>query len=301
MDLALSNISALLDADLSIRDFMAELIRLHAKSYPQHHWDQIEKINWDEQKALERWFSGLLKKEPPQHPRVLWLGLYNPVMRGKPTTGLYVAGSKTWSANDEWWGLERGTWWWPKLRYAKSRCLRDLYRHCYPTGPGNDGENLLALGYAARVLVELARVSDRELLLGGSVEVALAVGWDSGGPFDIGSLDKGGLRIRTAAETAAEESRRAIAAEKYFAELDAKIQADARAEVAAAFRHFSHADGRRWSIAAIDDVVHLEFTDSTGNEHKRTLTGFEGSSLAAAGLISEQLAAGFVELPKAGS
>lgn len=298
---SLASISELLSAQLSVRDFMRSLIDLHAAKYPQYDWRPIHAIEWNEHERLSHWLDQLLIEEPPSRLRVLWLGLHNPIIDDQPTADLYIAGSKTWEADGDWWGVGRKTWWWPNFRHSNSRCLQELYQRCYPTGPGNDGENLLGLGYAARVLVELVEPPHREGLLGGSAKVALAVGWDSGSPFELGVLGKNGVQLRTAAETGALETRAVEASAKWLAEFRASQEQAVRArneKLAAVTRTFSHPDGRRWSIAALDGTVHLEFTDQDGDVFRRQLQGAEGTREAATALITEQLADGFVEQPK---
>jgi hypothetical protein len=295
---SLASISDLLGAQLSVPEFMRSLIDQHAAKYPQHDWRPIHAIEWNENGRLSQWLDRLLIEEPPSRPRVLWLGLFNPIINDQPTADLYIAGSKTWKADGDWWGVGRKTWWWPNSRYSNSRCLHELYQRCYPTGPGNDGENLLGLGYAARVLVELVQPPHRERLLGGSAKVALAVGWDSGSPFELGMLNTGGLQLRTAAETGALEARAAEASAKWLAEFEASQEQATRArndKLASATRTFSPPDGRRWSIAALDGTVHLEFTDPDGDVFRRQLHGAEGTPEAATALITEQLADGFLE------
>lgn len=295
---SLANISELLEAHLSVTDFMRSLIDLHAAKHPQLDWRPIHAIDWNERDRLSRWLERLLIEEPPSRPRVLWLGLFNPIRNHQTTADLYIAGSKTWEAQGDWWGVGRKSWWWPTFRYANSLCLHELYQCCYPTGPGNEGENLLGLGYAARILVEFVQPPHREGLLGGGAKVALAVGWDSGSPFELGMLTKKGLQLRTAAETGAVEARAAEATARWLAEFEASQEHAVRtrdAKLAAAIRTFSHPDGRRWSIAALDGTVHLEFTDQDGDVFRRQLNGAEGTNEAATALITEQIADGFVE------
>lgn len=299
--LSLARISELLEAQLSVPEFMRSLIDLHATKYPRHDWRSLRALDWSEHDQLAHWLARVLDEEPPGRQRVLWLGIFNPIRDGQPNANLYIAGSNTWDVDGDWWGADKKTWWWPDLRHAHSRCLDELYQRCYPTGPGNDAENLLGLGYAARVFVELVRTAARDRFLGGNAQVALAVGWDSGGPFGLGMLTRSGLQLRSAAETGAAEARSAAAAARRVAELEARLDEAARGsalERSAASRHFSHPDGRRWSIAAVDGGAHLEFTDQDGDVFRRELRGEEGTREAAVRLIADQLADGFFETPK---
>jgi hypothetical protein len=128
--------------------------------------------------------------------------------------------------------------------------------------------------------------------------VALAVGWDSGGPFELGMLSKNGLQIRTAAETGAVEARTEEASAKVLAAYRASQEQAVRTRnerLAKVTRTFSHPDGRRWSIATLDGTVHLEFTDQDGDVFHRQLHGAEGTQESATTLMAEQLATGFVE------
>ncbi len=290
----LEKIYHLLAAELDITAFMRELVREHQAVYPRHDWQSIFDINWDETSAMAHWLDCALRRNPPVRQKVLYFGLFNPVDQG---ADLYLAGSRTFALDGIWWGEKSKGDYWPDLRYAQSRCLTELYARCYPNGPteagdsapGNDGENMLGVGYAARLCLDLFRaIAPERALSGPQSKVGLAVGWDSGDPLTLGFMTRSGVALRSPADAIA-------AARAYVAVCEARFRAHATTREDRR-RYFRHPDGRRWEVEPQREGVYLRFTDGDGDVHNRFRSESEGApEEIASNLVAEQLAAGFVE------
>lgn len=234
------------------------------------------------------------EREPPRAKRIkaLWCGLFQPIRDGETVADMYISGTtefeldqvpRTWNVGPEYW---------PLLRYAHSRVLANLYRCAYAeNGPGNDAENYLGLGYAAKTISVLLGRVDRELVLGSRKEVQVAVGWDSGEPLYIGHLGKSGFVPRPAAEAKAGLHAQSTRREEYDRQEEQRRKESVR--------HFRHPDGRLWSILVTENWIELKFTDSDGDEHARKRFRKwveEDMTSIAETLVKEQLVDGFVEV-----
>jgi hypothetical protein len=77
---------------------------------------------------------------------------------------------------------------------------------------------------------------------------------------------------------------------QYFHEKERKEQE--------AVRHFRHPDGRHWSIGVTEGRIELQFTDTDGDQHRRTQwreRTAESMPAIAETLIQEQILEGFIE------
>ncbi len=293
-------IHELMVRDLSITAFMNELLIAHENAHPKYDWAPLKALDFDEcESLLERWLVPAFKREPPRAKRIkaIWCGLFQPIRDGETVADMYVAGTKAFELDQVPRKWNVGPEYRPLLRYANSRVLANLYRCAYggENGPGNDAENYLGLGYAAKTISTLLGRVDAELILGSRNEVQVAAGWDSGEPLYIGHLGRSGFIPRPAAEAKAGLQLQSTRREAYD-----RQQEQRREE---SVRHFRHPDGRVWSIGVRDGWIELKFTDSDGDEHARTRfrkSVEEDMTAIAETLVKEQLLEGFVEVPRGG-
>ncbi len=210
-------IHELLAQDLSIPQFMEALITAHQQAHLQYDWEPLKQVPIDQPADLLRfWLAAAVKRQrPPTYVKALWFGLFNPIRSGETLADMYVAGCRTFEMNQMpcSWNLRPA--YWPDLRCANSRALRDIYRCAYDgdKSPGNEAENYVCLGYAAKVVATLLSQIDTSLILSTSQKkpMQIAVGWDSGTPLYIGHLAHRGFVTRPLAEAFAgidEEGRR---------------------------------------------------------------------------------------------
>lgn len=289
-------IHELIVRDLSIAAFMNELLIAHENAHPQYDWAPLKALDFDESESLlERWLVPAFGREPPRAKRIkaIWCGLFHPIRGEETVADMYVAGTKDFELDQvpRKWNLRPA--YWPLLRHANSRVLANLYRCAYgDSGPGNDAENYLGLGYAAKTILTLLGRVDAEPILGSGKKVQVAVGWDSGEPLYIGHLGRAGFVPRPVAEAKAGLHLQSTRSEEYGRRQEQERQDSVR--------HFRHPDGRVWSIVVTDGSIELRFTDTDGEEHDRTRFRkgvVEDMAAIAETLVKEQALEGFVEVP----
>ncbi|MCE9673567.1 hypothetical protein LY474_37755 [Myxococcus stipitatus] len=133
-----------------------------------------------------------MRTTPPPAPITgLWLGLFNPTVRGRATADMHLIGAPYDATNPDWLFRQR---WGQDTPDSGSAILDSIYRLAYEheDGLGNDAEYALALAYAALAVRHLARHIG-PTLLGDAAQRVLHVGFDSGDFLCIGAVRKDGL------------------------------------------------------------------------------------------------------------
>lgn len=121
----------------------------------------------------------------------LWLGLFNPTVRGRVTADIHLIGAPYDATDPDWLFRER---WGKGTPDSGSTVLDSIYQVAYghEAGLGNDAEYPLALAYAALAVRHLAQRMG-PTLLGDATQRVLNVGFDSGDFLCIGAIQKDGL------------------------------------------------------------------------------------------------------------
>ena len=193
-------VARVLSSSVGVDDGMSLLIDYCAEQEPWRGWNVLRKLEFDsDQLNLKRWLDELLTQEPPpDYVKAFWFGLFNPVIHGKSTCGLYVAGTKTFDRKDEDFEWACNPAWFPDGRYAKSRILDAIYQRVNKaTDPVSSYQYVLCLGYAGLVLNQLATTLPLSKWLVKKSARALAIGFDSGAGILLGSFTKQGWRRNT--------------------------------------------------------------------------------------------------------
>jgi hypothetical protein len=187
-----------------VAEAMAALIDQCETARPHPDWAKLRALPYSNLSPLLDWVQEPFREEPPAVPlKGLWFGLFNPCLDGRtPVADIYVCGSERFhpDPHENSWAV--GPDWWPEARYASSAVLADIYRIAYRQGArvaeqkgclGNDAEYPLCLGYGAFVVRELLARVELSLILGRSVSLGIAVGFDSGDFVLLGELTHDGL------------------------------------------------------------------------------------------------------------
>lgn len=188
-------VAAVLSTPIAVDDGMSLLIDYCAEHEPWQGWDVLRKLEFEsDQLNLKRWLEDLLTQEPPPDDvNAFWFGLFNPVIKGKSTCGLYAAGTKTFDREDEDFEWACDPAWLPDGRYAKSQILNDIYQRVNKAKDSvSSYQYVLCLGYAGLVLNQLATTLPLSTWLGKESSRALAIGFDSGAGILLGSFTKQG-------------------------------------------------------------------------------------------------------------
>ena len=196
-----AKVEAVMSAGDSLDAGMASLIDFCAEHEQWRGWGALRKLDFSaDQKRLHRWLKRLLTKEPPPKAiKAYWFGLFNPVVGGKTTCGLYVAGAKHFDANDESFEWACDPAYFPDGRYAESQVLDEIYRTvCKAKGSVSSyGEYVLRLGFVGLVAKALATTIEATTWLGTTRSRVIAVGFDSGDGVLVGSVTKDGWKKPT--------------------------------------------------------------------------------------------------------
>lgn len=157
---------------------MSLLIDYCAEQEPWHGWNVLRRLEFDsDQLNLKQWLEELLTHElPPDHLKAFWFGLFNPVINGKSTCGLYAAGTEAFDHKDEDFEWTCNPAWLPDGRYAKSKILDAIYQR---VNKAKDAVSrygyVLCLGYAGLVVNQLATTLPLSKWLGENSSRALAL------------------------------------------------------------------------------------------------------------------------------
>lgn len=191
-----------LASESSFDDGIASLIDFCAKQEPWRGWSTLRKLDWSTDRSrVKQWLSRLLTKEPPaKNIKAFWFGLFNPIIKGKATCGLYVAGAKEFDPDDDTFEWSCGPTYFPDGRYAQSQVLDVIYQKVKNAkgSVSSYGEYVLCLGYAGLVVKQIASTLSVETWLGTSASRAVAVGFDSGDGVLLGTITRRGWKPKTA-------------------------------------------------------------------------------------------------------
>ena len=185
-------------SDVSPADGMPALIDFCTKLEKWRGWSAIRKLDYGADcRRLQKWLDTVLTKEPPSKSiKAYWFGMFNPVVDGETTCGIYVAGSNTFDADDDSFEWACDPAYFPNRRYAQSQVLDEIYRRV-KSAKGDVpsyGEYVLCLGYAGLTVKSLAQKAVTEVWLGSKKQRAVAVGFDSGDGFLLGEIRKTGWK-----------------------------------------------------------------------------------------------------------
>jgi len=173
---------------------MRRIVRYCAKVNPDPRWKAFYKLDVeDDLRRLQGWLEGVLTDEPPPAAITgLWFGLVNLDRDGNQTLDMYIAGERHQS--DPTAQVIGGSWQ-PRRAYANSHVLDRIAEatSLHDGGPLGDAEYRLGLTYGGLAVRWLAAAVDSDLLLGGSPQRVMQVGFDEGDYIPIGTLTREGL------------------------------------------------------------------------------------------------------------
>jgi len=177
-----AEVSKALHSKTSLADSMETLLAYCNKQHRWQGWGRIGELDFDSDVAeLEKWVTGVLKKEPPPSSvKAFWFGIFNPVYDGETSCDTYIAGASAFDPDDESFEWACNPDYFPDGRYAHSTILEEIYQTVNGSPASAMGEYVLCLAYTAFAVRELARRVDKTMWLGKSKERGLAVGFDSG-------------------------------------------------------------------------------------------------------------------------
>jgi hypothetical protein len=203
---AFGRIETVVGSQVDAQAGMEMLIGYCASRLPDPTWDVIRRLGIrDDIGALRTWLTSVATKEPaPEQINAYWFGLFNPVdEKGNTTCGSYVAGSDHFDPHDETGDWACAPAYFPGRRYADSAVLRGIYEAAYlqESGPGDFAEYVLCLGYAGLAIKDVCMTADPGLLLGGSRQRVVAVGFDSGDFMLLGRIRPDGFVLNRASVT----------------------------------------------------------------------------------------------------
>lgn len=185
-----------LAVDSTVEEGIESLIDFCAEQSSWDGWAALKALDYKaDQTRLQRWVKRVLIKEPPKRTiKAFWFGLYNPIIKGNPSCGMYIAGARQFDPEDTSFEWACGPAYFPSGRYAKSKILDEIYKRvneaegdvpCY-------GEYVLCLGYSGLAIKHLAKSIAPEIWLGTTKNRAIAVGFDSGDGALLGTITQEG-------------------------------------------------------------------------------------------------------------
>ena len=209
MSLSLGQMHDWIVAELAARrpvaESMARLIDECEARKPHADWTKFRELDFADLTELVEWMEAPFQFEPPEKPlKGLWFGLHNPIHEGTPVADIRVSGSERYDPNPKNIDWAVGAEWYPEYAGAGSAVLADIYRIAYrpKASPderegrlGNYAEYPLALGYGVFAVREVLELADRELILGESPSLGVAVGFDSGDFMLLGELGPAGWKM----------------------------------------------------------------------------------------------------------
>lgn len=190
-------IAVVLSSSVGVDDGMSLLIDYCDEQEPWHGWNALRKLDFDSDlQNLKKWLGHLLTHDPPpDYVKAFWFGLFNPVINGKSTCGLYAAGTETFDGKDEDFEWACDPTWFPNGRYAESQVLIAISKQLNRADETvSSYEYVLCLGYAGLVVTHLAETLSLSEWLGETSSRALAIGFDSGTGILLGSFTKQGWK-----------------------------------------------------------------------------------------------------------
>ncbi|MEX0676566.1 MAG: hypothetical protein WD063_05795 [Pirellulales bacterium] len=181
---AYRHIESIIQERTSVSEGIASLLQLCNKLQPSPIWKKLSTLNFEgDCRQLAHWLKQLLIAEPPENEiNGFWFGLFNPIVDGEPTAGLYLCGSTRFDPKreDPDWPCNPG--YFPDGRYADSTVLDSIYKTAYEkkSDVSNFAEYVLCLGYVSLIAARWCRGAMQPMLLGNTPLRAVAVGFDSG-------------------------------------------------------------------------------------------------------------------------
>jgi hypothetical protein len=194
---AFDRIETLVRNRTAVRRGMATLPDFCNTVLPSPVWKTLLRLDYENDvRRLAEWFRNLLTSEPP--PAELngfWFGLFNPIIRRRPTSCLYLTGSKRFDPQQSLPEWACGPAYFPEGRYSHSSVLATIYRAVNEAKEdvGGQGEYTLCLGYSCLAVAEWCRGPMRATLLGDAPLRAVAVGFDSGDALPVDVLRRDGV------------------------------------------------------------------------------------------------------------
>jgi hypothetical protein len=211
-------IHELLEQPLTPGDAMLRLIDAHERARPDGDWRPYRAMAFDAEAArlARQWFPAVVADQPPVRVPVkgLFFGLFQPTVGRETVADFYLGGATRFELDGEFdWAA--GPAYFPRLRYAQSPVLAQIYCLAYGSkdGLGNDAEASLCLGFVVFAARAMLAEADPVLLVAPGASVGVAVGWDSGSPLYIGALTEAGFTVRRAADAIAGIEKRRAAIE----------------------------------------------------------------------------------------
>ena len=152
---------------------------------PDAAWFETGKVDFeDDARNLEAWVARVLVTEPPSaNVAAFWFGLLNQAgPDGRAFSSLYIAGSETYSPDDDGGDWACSPAYLPQQRYAESVVLRSISGLLEGRGLGLSwlGSYVLPSAYAALAVKKAEYSIPADIWLQGCAVRAIAVGFDSG-------------------------------------------------------------------------------------------------------------------------
>ena len=279
----------------SITEFARDLIVAHEEVAPAWDWSRLRQVDFDEVEELRtRWLDPFLESaRKSMHTGGLLVGINAPGSDAL-VFDMYLFSTPSTASSSRFDWPARFT-----NVYARSRVLERLSRASFEGErcPRHDALDVLS-GYAAKLIAVL--LADSPSGLGGERERDVFVGHHGGEPLHIGRLDDRGF-VPTPPSVAAARLRARRARyvewvrERNGPEVLDHAEYGSQQEANAYARSFRHPDGRTWEIRALERELQLRFTDSDGDESRRTRPS-EDPEWDAQALVRDQLREGFVEV-----
>jgi len=188
----------------NVTNGMAQLVAYCEQEQPDPRWERLLRLDYAASVSqLADWLTDVLTTEPPGADiNGYWFGLYNPMLDdGGDGCQLYISGSTTYTPHDRTgdWATWEADSYKPDKRYADPTMLTILFRMTSPLVPGSInsevGEYVLCLGYAALAVAYLCQTLPPAVWLGDRDERAVALGYDSGDCWVLGTMLRSGWQI----------------------------------------------------------------------------------------------------------
>lgn len=190
-------LSERLDVETAIRRFLRQCERW----FPDVNWAELREVEVRQDFAqLAEWLTYVLATEPPRGVRAFWFGLYDAEDDEHEYSGLYLSGSRKFRKErdvdgDCGWAVDPA--YWPEARHSESKLLTEIHRVAIlADNDGLQADYWGLLGCGTIMVSHLIRTVDRRLLLGRSLERAVAVGFDSGDNILLGLVRERSFPIR---------------------------------------------------------------------------------------------------------
>ncbi|MEN6627178.1 MAG: hypothetical protein ABFD69_13220 [Candidatus Sumerlaeia bacterium] len=190
----------LLEAAKTIEDGWQALLAAAKKKQKSRAWDALAEL--DVKKDLKSHVDWLVKgfkeEPPPKEINALWFGIFERLEQKTKSSyaTLYIAGSDRYDAEKRYsidWAVRPR--YFPEWRYAPSPVLDQISSEEHKAKGSHDAFTFLTLGYAA-LLTRFALVAAMKTIEHdfGEQQCPVAVGFDEGGFFFIGSVSNEGFK-----------------------------------------------------------------------------------------------------------